>query len=114
MTIDAPAKVNLTLCVLARREDGFHEIETLMVPISLADRLEIRLRTDHDICLTCTDPSVPSDASNLAYKAAVAFAKHTGQKFGVEIHIEKNILLDGGSLNSKRLQQRGAAIAQWV
>ena len=101
MTIDAPAKVNLTLCVLARREDGFHEIETLMVPISLADRLEIRLRTDHDICLTCTDPSVPSDASNLAYKAAVAFAKHTGQKFGVEIHIEKNIPhgagLGGGS-----------------
>lgn len=101
MTIDAPAKVNLTLRVLGRREDGFHEIETLMAPISLADRLQINLRTDHDICLTCTDPSVPSDASNLAHKAAVAFAKHTGLKFGIEIHIEKNIPhgagLGGGS-----------------
>jgi 4-diphosphocytidyl-2-C-methyl-D-erythritol kinase len=101
MTIDAPAKVNLTLRVLGRREDGFHEIETLMVPISLVDRLEIRLRTDRDIYLTCTDPSVPSDASNLAHKAAVAFAKHTGLKFGIEIHIEKNIPhgagLGGGS-----------------
>jgi len=101
MTIDAPAKVNLTLRVLGRREDGFHEIETLMAPITLTDRLEITLRADHDICLTCTDPSVPSDASNLAYKAAVAFAKHTGLEFGVDIHIEKNIPhgagLGGGS-----------------
>lgn len=101
MTIDAPAKVNLTLRVLGRREDGFHEIETLMVPITLADRLEINLRADRDICLTCTDPSVPSDASNLAHKAAVAFAKHTGLKFGVDIHIGKNIPhgagLGGGS-----------------
>jgi 4-diphosphocytidyl-2-C-methyl-D-erythritol kinase len=91
MTIDAPAKVNLTLRVLGRRVDGFHEIETLMVPITLADRLEINLRTDHDIRLTCSDPSVPSDASNLAHRAAAAFAKHTGRKFGVEIHIGKNI-----------------------
>jgi len=101
MTIDAPAKVNLTLRVLGRRDDGFHEIETLMAPITLADRLEISLRTDHSIRLTCTDPSVPSDASNLAHPAAAAFAKHTGLEFGVNIHIEKNIPhgagLGGGS-----------------
>jgi len=101
MTIDAPAKVNLTLRVLGRRADGFHEIETLMAPITLADRLEINMRADRDICLTCTDSSVPSDASNLAYKAAVAFAKHRGLEFGVDIHIEKNIPhgagLGGGS-----------------
>jgi 4-diphosphocytidyl-2-C-methyl-D-erythritol kinase len=101
MTIDAPAKVNLTLHVLGRREDGYHEIETLMAPITLADRLEINLRADHDICLTCSDPSLPSDVSNLAHKAAEAFAKHTGLEFGVDIHIEKNIPhgagLGGGS-----------------
>jgi 4-diphosphocytidyl-2-C-methyl-D-erythritol kinase len=101
MTIDAPAKVNLTLHVLGRREDGFHEIETLMAPISLTDRLEINLRADHDICLTCSNPSVPSDASNLAHKAAEAFSKHTVLEFGVDIHIEKNIPhgagLGGGS-----------------
>jgi 4-diphosphocytidyl-2-C-methyl-D-erythritol kinase len=101
MTIDAPAKVNLTLRVLGRRVDGFHEIETLMVPITLADRLEINLRADHDIRLTCSDPSVPSDASNLGHRAAAAFAKHSGLKFGVDIHIEKKIPhgagLGGGS-----------------
>jgi 4-diphosphocytidyl-2-C-methyl-D-erythritol kinase len=101
MTIDAPAKVNLTLRVLGRRDDEFHEIETLMVPITLADRLEISLRADSDIRLTCTDPSVPSDASNLGHRAAVAFAEHTGMKFGVDIHIEKKIPhgagLGGGS-----------------
>jgi 4-diphosphocytidyl-2-C-methyl-D-erythritol kinase len=101
MTIDAPAKVNLTLRVLGRRVDGFHEIETLMVPITLADRLEINLRIDQSIRLTCSDPSVPSDASNLGHRAAAAFAKHTGMKFGVDIHIEKKIPhgagLGGGS-----------------
>lgn len=101
MTIDAPAKVNLTLRVLGRRDDGFHEIETLMAPITLADRLEIDLRGDHGIHLACSDPSVPSDASNLAHRAADAFIKHTGLKFGVDIHIQKNIPhgagLGGGS-----------------
>ena len=101
MTIDAPAKVNLTLRVLGRREDGFHEIETLMAPISLLDRLEISLRADSSISLACSDPSVPSDATNLAHRAATAFAKHSGLKFGVDIHIEKNIPhgagLGGGS-----------------
>ena len=42
LTILAPAKLNLSLAVLARREDGFHEIESLMVPVSLADTLEVR------------------------------------------------------------------------
>jgi 4-diphosphocytidyl-2-C-methyl-D-erythritol kinase len=78
MTIDAPAKVNLTLRVLGRREDGFHEIETLMAPITLADRLEITLRGESGIRLTCSDASVPSDDSNLAHRAAAVFAEHTG------------------------------------
>ncbi len=101
MTIEAPAKVNLTLRVLGRRDDGFHEIETLMAPITLADRLEVDLRSDNGIHLSCSDPSVPSDASNLAHSAVVAFMKNTGLKFGVDIHIEKNIPhgagLGGGS-----------------
>lgn len=101
MTIDAPAKVNLTLRVLGRREDGFHEIETLMAPITLADRLEIDLRDDREISLTCSDPGLPSDASNLAYRAAAAFAKHTGLAFGAHIHLQKVIPhgagLGGGS-----------------
>ncbi len=101
MTIEAPAKVNLTLRVLRRRDDGFHEIETLMAPITLADVIEISLQSDSGIRLSCSDPSVPSDESNLAHRAARAFAEHTGIDFGVEIHIQKNIPhgagLGGGS-----------------
>jgi len=101
MTIEAPAKVNLTLRVLRRREDGFHEIETLMAPITLADVIDISLASDSGIRLSCSDPSVPSDESNLAHRAARAFAEYTGLDFGVAIHIQKNIPhgagLGGGS-----------------
>jgi 4-diphosphocytidyl-2-C-methyl-D-erythritol kinase len=101
MTIDAPAKVNLTLRVLGRREDGFHEIETLMAPVTLADRLEITVRGEPGIRLTCSDASVPSDSSNLAHRAAAVFTEHTGLRCGVDIHLEKNIPhgagLGGGS-----------------
>lgn len=101
MTIEAPAKVNLTLRVLGRRDDGFHAIETLMAPLALADRLDVELRDHGKIHLTCSDESVPSDSSNLAHRAAVAFAKHTGLSFGVDIHLKKLIPhgagLGGGS-----------------
>jgi len=101
MTIEAPAKVNLTLRVLRRREDGFHEIETLMVPITLADVIDISLLSDSGIWLSCSDRSVPSDESNLAHRAARAFAEYTGLDFGVSIYIQKNIPhgagLGGGS-----------------
>lgn len=72
-----------------------------MVPITLADRLEITLRAGRKITLTCSDPSLPGDESNLAHRAAAAFAKQTGLDFGLDIHIEKNIPhgagLGGGS-----------------
>jgi 4-diphosphocytidyl-2-C-methyl-D-erythritol kinase len=72
-----------------------------MAPITLADVIEINLLSDSGIRLSCSDPSVPSDESNLAHRAARAFAEQTGLDFGVEIHIQKNIPhgagLGGGS-----------------
>jgi 4-diphosphocytidyl-2-C-methyl-D-erythritol kinase len=101
MTIDAPAKVNLTLRVLGRRPDGFHDIETLMAPLDLADRLEVELNDSAGIELSCSDPSLPTDGSNLVCKAVTAFAGATGREFGVRIHLEKRIPhgagLGGGS-----------------
>jgi 4-diphosphocytidyl-2-C-methyl-D-erythritol kinase len=101
MTIDAPAKVNLTLRVLGRRPDGFHDIETLMAPLDLADRLEVDLKDSPGVDFSCSDASLPMDGSNLVCKAVSAFSHAIGRDFGVRIHLEKNIPhgagLGGGS-----------------
>lgn len=101
MTVQAPAKVNLTLRLLGRRPDGFHDIETLMVPISLSDEITIEVSPGSGITLTCSDPWVPADDTNLAWRAAAAFAARTGRKFHAAISLKKNIPsgagLGGGS-----------------
>lgn len=101
MTIQAPAKVNLVLRVLGKRADGFHDIETLMVPVSLADSIDIGVSEGAGIELACGDPDVPADSSNLVWRAADAFAAHTGRTFRTSIALRKNIPpgagLGGGS-----------------
>jgi hypothetical protein len=101
MTLEAPAKVNLTLRVLGRRSDGFHDIETLMAPLDLADRLEMSLSENAGVEFSCSDPALPTDGSNLVCKAMAAFAAATGREFGVRIQLEKHIPhgagLGGGS-----------------
>ncbi len=70
-----PAKVNLFLDVRGRRADGYHEIESVFVPLpSLADRIDIALDRGDGIRLSCAHPDVPDDESNLCWKAADAFA----------------------------------------
>ena len=69
----APAKVNLSLRVLRRRDDGFHDIESLIVPISVFDQLEIEARDADGIDFTCNEPDVPADDTNLVVRAARAF-----------------------------------------
>ncbi len=88
MTIQAPAKVNLVLRILGKRPDGFHEIETLMVPVTLADTIHVE-RAASGIFLTCSDPGVPADATNLAHRAAAALAAHVGRDLPVRLHLEK-------------------------
>jgi len=98
--VTAPAKVNLSLRVLARRADGFHEIETFMTPISLCDELTIECR-DRGVVLECDDPSLPRKEDNLVTRAANAFFVATGIKAGVSINLRKKIPhgagLGGGS-----------------
>jgi 4-diphosphocytidyl-2-C-methyl-D-erythritol kinase len=102
MQLYAPAKVNLSFEIKGRREDGFHEIETLMAPISLADRLTIeRGQTTEDVKFSCDDSTLPSGEENLVVRAARLFQKTTKIKEGVEIALEKKIPhgagLGGGS-----------------
>src|SRR2546423_875771 len=96
----APAKINLSLKILGRRNDGFHEIETLIAPISLADKIDIE-RQSRWIDLSCDDPTVPSGDENLVVRAAKAFFEKTKISGGVGIKLQKKIPhgagLGGGS-----------------
>lgn len=100
---NSPCKVNLLLNILGRRADGFHELETVMQPVSLFDRLQFT-RGGSSIQLTCSEPSLPTDSSNLVRRAASAFLQQAGIAEGVSIHLEKKIPmaagLGGGSGNA--------------
>jgi len=101
MQLFAPAKINLSFEIKARREDGYHEIETLMAPISLADRLTIEPRDEPEIDFSCDDPALPGGDDNLVVRAAHLFRAATGIQTGVRIVLEKKIPhgagLGGGS-----------------
>lgn len=88
-------KVNLLLNILGRRPDGFHELETVMQPVSLCDRLEFAA-TGQGIELTCSDPRLPTDGANLVHRAATAFFAAASVNAGVRIHLEKRIPLAAG------------------
>ena len=97
LTEGAFAKVNLTLDVLDRREDGYHDISSIMQAISLRDDIEIDLDTGKPWKLTCDKENVPTDERNLAWKAArVFFDALGGEPDGVEIRITKRISSEAG------------------
>ncbi|MBU0731052.1 MAG: 4-(cytidine 5'-diphospho)-2-C-methyl-D-erythritol kinase [Proteobacteria bacterium] len=95
ITVTAPAKINLYLAVTGRRNDGYHDLDTLMVKVDLCDTLHLRV-IDKGIKLLCPDSDVPDDESNLVYKAASAFKELTGITRGVEITLEKKIPIAAG------------------
>jgi 4-diphosphocytidyl-2-C-methyl-D-erythritol kinase len=103
MQLFAPAKINLSFEIKNRRADGFHEIETLMAPISLADRLtiETNVGADRGIEFSCDDPSLPTGEGNLVVRAAKLFREATNGTAGIKIVLEKKIPhgagLGGGS-----------------
>lgn len=102
MQLYAPAKINLSLEIKGRREDGFHEIQTLMAPISLADRLTIeRVDEKEGIDFSCDDAALPAGEDNLVVRAAKLFRKTTKTSGGLRISLEKKIPhgagLGGGS-----------------
>lgn len=102
MTIETCAKVNLTLEVLRRREDGFHELATVFQAIDLTDRLTFR-RAD-SLSLEVRGVPVPSDSRNLVHRAATLLARTYGIEPAVHIRIDKRIPvgagLGGGSGNA--------------
>lgn len=96
MKLTAPAKVNFHLRVLGRRPDGFHDLETLMVPVSLADEIAVTTSPGRTKTVVCDNPDVPTGAENLAVRAAEEFFRRTGREFSARITITKRIPMGAG------------------
>src|SRR6266700_8296040 len=105
MQVLAPAKINLSLKILYRREDGFHEIETLIAPVSLHDEIKIdKIDRGKGIKFRCDDQSVPRGEDNLVVRAAKRFFAATKLTPAISIDLKKKIPhgagLGGGSSDS--------------
>jgi 4-diphosphocytidyl-2-C-methyl-D-erythritol kinase len=97
MQVLAPAKINLSLRILGRRSDDFHEIETLIAPVSLCDEIKIeQCSGKRKIAFRCDHPSVPKGEDNTVVRAAKVFFKETKISRGVLIELKKGIPHDAG------------------
>ena len=94
LVLQSHSKVNLLLNILGKREDGFHELETIIQPVPLFDELRIEL-LDDGIELTCSDPRLSVGEDNLVHRAASLFLKKA-EADGVRIHLQKNLPLAAG------------------
>ena len=101
--INSYSKINLALNILDKRKDGYHEVETIIQSINLADKVIITEERE-GIKIKCNHPQVPVDSQSLAYKSAEKMLKKYGIERGVKIEIDKKIPLAsgmaGGSANS--------------
>lgn len=95
MKIKAYAKINISLDIVGKREDGYHLLEMIMQSIDLYDEIDIE-KQNEGITITCNKQYVPTDERNLAYKAAKLFIEEYGINGGVSINIKKNIPVCAG------------------
>lgn len=102
LTLVSPAKVNLFLRILGKRADGYHELASLFQAIDLFDTLHFSLAKEDT--LTCSDPTLSCDHTNLVIKALNLFRRKSGLQFCMKLHLEKRIPtqagLGGGSGNA--------------
>src|SRR5882672_6315047 len=102
-TLSLPAALPISLEILGKQPDGYHEVRTLLQTVSIADELTFEL-TGQGITIHCDHPEVPCDETNLAYRAAKLLSDFTGAGLGVRIRIAKRLPvaagLGGGSGNA--------------
>ena len=94
--LESPAKVNLTLEILKKREDGYHEVRTILQKISLHDTLLVSLKKGEEISIITDNPDLPTGKENLVYRAAQWILKKSDYKGGVRVEIKKKIPLGAG------------------
>jgi 4-diphosphocytidyl-2-C-methyl-D-erythritol kinase len=92
----APAKINLSLDVLHKREDDYHEVEMVMTMVDLADRIEMQELPRDTIIISSQAGYIPLDEKNLAFQAARLIKDKYDVKQGVYIHLDKNIPVAAG------------------
>lgn len=96
ITLDCKAKINLSIDVLRKRPDGYHDVKMIMLAVNLCDTVGVKLTSDNKTAVFCSDKTVPAGADNLAAKAAKAFFDRLGKDGGAEITIEKRIPMGAG------------------
>ncbi len=95
MILTAPAKINLCLKVICRREDGYHDIETIFERVSIFDTISIE-PTGKSTCITCDDPAVPTDGQSLMGRAVSVFKARSVLQEHFSIDVKKNIPVSAG------------------
>ena len=93
VTVLAPAKINLALDVVGRREDGYHLLETVFQTVDWYDRITVEVADKTEVLC---DGGAPQDASNTAYRAAVLFAEYTKRDEQYRVTVEKHIPMQAG------------------
>lgn len=97
MRLLAPAKINAYLRIVGRRADGYHLLDSFMVPVSLYDEIGIEVAPGRsEIVVTCDDPALPCDETNLAYRAAALLCAETGVHARIAITLRKQIPVGAG------------------
>ena len=94
--LPAFAKINLSLRVLGKREDGYHELDTIFQTVSLLDTIKISAIESSEIAFSCDDRSLPTDSHNLVVRAATALRDRVQAKKGARIRLEKRIPTHAG------------------
>lgn len=96
ITLDAPAKINLLLDIIRLLPNGYHSLFMVMQTVDLCDTVEVALRDDGKINLTCSEEALPTDSKNIAYRAAVKFFEAADLKLGADISLTKRIPFAAG------------------
>ena len=92
----APAKINLSLDVVSKREDGYHNIESVFQTVSLYDIIEVEVSQGNNISIFSDNADMPKDKRNIMWKCAEKILDYAGVKADIKIHIQKNIPSQAG------------------
>lgn len=96
LTLEAPAKINLLLDIICRLPNGYHSLCMVMQSVDLCDTVEVTLRDDGIINLTCSEAALPTDSKNIAYRAAEKFFEAVEISCGADISLTKRIPFEAG------------------